>query len=35
MILNKTWVNVKDRSSIDYVYGVDEFLKFALSKVRR
>ena len=34
MILNKAWVKVKDRSSIDYVNGVDEFLNFALSKVR-
>ena len=34
MILNKAWVEVKDRSSIDYVNGVDEFLNFSLSKVR-
>ncbi|XP_057550615.1 uncharacterized protein LOC130828670 [Amaranthus tricolor] len=34
MILNKAWVKVKDRSSIDYVNGVDEFLNFSLSKVR-
>ncbi|XP_057548101.1 uncharacterized protein LOC130826536 [Amaranthus tricolor] len=34
MILNKAWVKVKDRSSIDYVNGVEEFLNFALSKVR-
>ncbi|XP_057526403.1 uncharacterized protein LOC130805635 [Amaranthus tricolor] len=34
MILNKAWVKVKDHSSIDYVNGVDEFLNFALSKVR-
>ncbi|XP_057535278.1 uncharacterized protein LOC130813461 [Amaranthus tricolor] len=33
-ILNKAWVKVKDRSSIDYVNGVDQFLNFALSKVR-
>ncbi|KAL2896325.1 Anthranilate phosphoribosyltransferase, partial [Bienertia sinuspersici] len=34
MALNKAWMKVKNRSSYDYVKGVDNFLNFALSNVR-
>ncbi|KAL8160183.1 LOW QUALITY PROTEIN: hypothetical protein V2J09_001720 [Rumex salicifolius] len=34
MDLNKAWVNIKNRSSPDYVNGVDCFLDFAFSSVR-
>ena len=33
MTLNKEWVTIEDRTSHEYVKGVDDFLNFVFSSV--